>query len=252
MSVLDVALQDLSAKGLNVHGFLAFKDWPVALQSYSASVMEAVGSDPVLWVVAHQGPALWRHLTGVWGAERPPIDQTDPIDRWAFEQVSAVLRDVGVNHKIVFPMADRHAPHWPLQQLGRTLGWHHTSPFQVGIDAQWGSWFAYRAVVVLPSGCAPPSASRQLPHPCETCVGRPCEVTCPAQALTPQWSLDACMAYRLSEGAACAATCVAREACPVGSEHRYGKAQLAYHYGQSLAFIRPWKAASGDAPSPQD
>ena len=252
MSVLDAALQDLSAVGLNVHGFLAFKDWPIALQSGTSAAMVDMGSDPVLWVVAHQGATLWRHLTGVWGGVSPPSGQDDPIDHWVLAKVSSVLRDAGVAHKVVFPLAAPSTPHWPLQQLGRALGWHHASPFQVGIDAQWGSWFAYRAVVVLPSGCTAPSAPRRLPHPCEACTGRACEVACPAQALTPQWSLDACQAYRLSEGSTCAATCVAREACPVGSEHRYGQAQLTYHYGQSLDFIRQWKAASDDAPSRPD
>ena len=37
------------------------------------------------------------------------------------------------------------------------------------------------------------------------------------------------------------ARCVAREACPMGVEHRYDAEQMAHHYGASLATIRRYQ-----------
>ena len=35
-----------------------------------------------------------------------------------------------------------------LQQLGALVGWHQASRLMIGIDPEWGTWFAYRALVV--------------------------------------------------------------------------------------------------------
>jgi hypothetical protein len=48
-----------------------------------------------------------------------------------------------------------------------------------------------------------------------------------------------CIDFRLAEPT-CRGTCLAREACPVGTEHRYSPAQVAFHHAAS------WRTISGE------
>lgn len=244
-TLLEALLAQLNAVGLNLHGVLRIGELPPAVHTVVHEAAPDMASRGVLWVVGHQGPQMWRHLRAEWGADWPQrAKAAHPIDDWARETVTQALHARGIAHRCLFPAAQEDAALLPLQQLGAALGWHHHSPFQVGIDAEWGSWFAYRAVCVVDAAWAA-SVPRQTPHPCETCASRACEAACPADALRPQWRLQACMAQRLAPASSCAQSCQARVACPVGAPHAYDDAQLAYHYGQSLAFIR--QLSSGDS-----
>ena len=60
-----------------------------------------------------------------------------------------------------------------------------------------------------------------------------------------QGIFPACIAQRLRADSACALTCPARLACPVGPEHRYSSAQMAHSYGISLAMLREYAARTG-------
>ena len=108
----------------------------------------------------------------------------------------------------------------------------------VGIDPDWGSWYAYRAVVLADTGFRPFLAVDRN-SPCSSCETLPCIAACPAQAMADgSFSLARCAAYRLQPDSACAFTCQARLACPVGSAHRYDADQLCHTYSISLQTIR--------------
>lgn len=238
--------------GLNIHGTLPLDALSPELRAALVQAVPDLPSGGSLWVLGHQGPAMWQHLCALWGADWPRRTRSPhPLDDWARETVSRTLSAQGLAHRILFPTTDQTgaatASPLPLQRLGEALGWHHASPFLVGIDAQWGSWFAYR-VVAWVAQVMPASSPRALGHVCDTCTHRACERACPAQALTPQWQLRSCVDHRLRVGSSCAQTCWAREACPVAADQAYPPEQLAYHYGQSLAFIRQWVGTSGGAP----
>ncbi len=218
---------ELDAQGLNLHAVFNLADLPAdilaALPTHTASTYRQ------LLLIGNYGGAMWRQLT-LAGRVGP-----DPIDRFSQGEVTAWL--------------GRHIPHarfcfvYPgptrvgLQRLGELAGWHHPSPFMVGIDSEWGSWFAYRAAV-LTDTTLPPTPRRIGAHPCETCASRVCVSACPAGALTGGFDLSACMAYRTTPGSSCQDRCIARNSCPVGAAHRYSDAQIGYHYGQSLRLIQ--------------
>ena len=160
----------------------------------------------------------------------------NPIDDYVVQTVAQIFADhfADQKYRIVYP-GDGPVG---LQQLGKLAGWHHPSPFMVGIDDEWGSWFAYRAVVLANTDFLP-FLPVDRSHPCSTCSERPCISACPAAALANGgFALDKCIAYRKQDGSACQFTCLARSACPVGSEHRYSEAQLRHTYGISLRMIR--------------
>ncbi len=73
---------------------------------------------------------------------------------------------------------------------------------------------------------------------------------CPAGAVTLEtgFDVDACSVYRIGEESPCADKCLARLACPVGTEHTYGEAQMRHHYASGLESIRRWHKRKGLSP----
>ncbi|MFA7292128.1 MAG: hypothetical protein WC023_07745 [Rhodocyclaceae bacterium] len=182
-----------------------------------------------LILIGHGGRALWERVQAAGLRSEHPIDEftVNVVEAW----ISAQLP--GVAHTIVYPGEGSVG----LQALGKRAGWHHDSPFRVGVNAAWGSWFAYRAVVLVDAGL--PITPRMVSDsPCVSCTAQPCVSACPADALAEgDFSLQKCIAYRKQPDSRCRVTCVARTACPVRPEHRYTDAQIAHSYSRSMAMI---------------
>lgn len=219
----------LTAAGLNRHFVFDLADLPDTVR---ATLGDTDGCRQLI-LLGHGGRRLWDCLqTSGLGGEHP-IDAhcVRTVRRWLAEQLP------GRTSRIVYPGEQPVG----LQALGRLAGWHHDSPFRVGIDAEWGSWFAYRAVILADCDFLP-SFPVDRGNPCPTCVPRLCVTTCPAGALEGgAFSLERCAAYRLQSGSPCAEGCLARKACPVGAEHRYTEAQIRHSYSRSLAMLRSLK-----------
>jgi len=183
-----------------------------------------------LILLGHGGKRLWECV------QAAGLPGEHPIDDYVIQTVAQVFAEQlpAKNYRIVYP-GDTPVG---LQQLGKLAGWHHPSPFMVGIDGEWGSWFAYRAVILADTDFSPFFAVDRS-NPCSSCSERPCISACPAGALSNEvFALDKCIAYRQQADSACQFTCLARVACPVGSEHRYSEAQLRHTYGISLRMIK--------------
>ncbi len=218
----------LQGDGLNLVGSLEVAALPV----------ELLGSDALsddlqsLLVVGHAGRGFWEGFV----PNRP--DSSDPVDDYSVARVLAHLPEsIRAGSRILYPGDGQVA----LQRLGRLLGWHADSLLGVGIHPLWGTWYAYRAVLAVPVRLAE-SRSSPPQSACGECPGRACIAACPARAVSAQGTdLTRCSDFRLQPASACAYRCLAREACPVGSEHRYSGEQIRYHYGCSLAFLQHWR-----------
>ena len=103
-----------------------------------------------LILIGHGGRALWESVTKSGSAGADPID--DFTVRTIRQWMSEFLPDN--RYAILYPGSDTI----DLQRLGALAGWHHASPFMVGIDAEWGTWYAYRAVVLADTHFAPSQA----------------------------------------------------------------------------------------------
>jgi epoxyqueuosine reductase len=224
----------LFERGLLLRGVLAMDMLPSGVRNAIAAAGPGLLDHRQLLVFGHAGPRMWRALRK---AQPEPWTSADPVDEFSLATVRAHLEDeLGVH---------RWAPVYPgpalipLQELGTLLGWHHPSPLLVGISEAFGTWFAYRAVVVADTTLPlTPPASPQ-PSPCSTCVEKPCLSACLGAALTTgTLTIDRCTTFRVGEASPCALRCPAREACPIGAEHRYDADQIRYHYGTSLTTIR--------------
>ena len=224
------------AAGLNLHAVFDLASLPEAVKAPLA------GHDPrcrQLILLGHGGRRLW---DAVLAAAIPSADPIDDFTRgvceaWAAEQLPGRVCEV------VYPGAYPVSQAIGLQRLGELAGWHHASPFMVGVNQTWGSWFAYRAVLLTESDFAP-----TLPEcgasPCASCAAAPCRAACPAGALAGGFRFESCVAYRKSPGSRCRDTCVARTTCPVASQHRYTDAQLAHSYSRSMS----WLERGGSSP----
>ena len=86
---------------------------------------------------------------------------------------------------------------------------------------RWRSW-GFR-----PQRTRPGSAVGATIHACDTCVDKPCLSACPVNAFGPNgFDVASCRAYLNTEPGrkGCMTSgCMARDACPVGRAHRYGR-----------------------------
>ncbi len=183
-----------------------------------------------LLLIGHGGRLFWEHYQQV----EPATD--DPVDNFSATISAQALRQhlPDISNEQLFPLADCPVN---LMALGRVLGWHTPSPLGMGINAKYGMWSAYRALWWLDVELETlPVENEQalgsINNLCSQCTTQACLQACPAQALnmTAPPNLQRCADYRIAVDSDCAATCLARMACPVTPEHRYTKEQMAYHY----------------------
>lgn len=223
----------LSAVGLNLHAVMELDRLPPALAAPLRADFDAGRRCRQLILIGNAGPGLWRSVQQAAETSADPIDAFSrrAVQRWFDAQGR------GRHHVFAYPGSGRVG----LQALGVLAGWHHPSPFKVGIQAGWGSWFGYR-VALLADSAFTPTPPVQAPSPCASCATRPCIAACPAGAMDAATAdggfvLETCLAWRRQADSPCRASCVARLACPVGREHRYDEAQIRHSYLGSLAMI---------------
>lgn len=226
------ALSGLADQGLNLQAVLALDALPAEVWAQLAPTEAERSGATQLLLLGHRGRRFWQAL------QRRGLHGTHPVDDFVGECLAGCFAGPLAGHRWrqLFPGPQVVG----LQRLGELAGWHHRSPFMVGVDADWGSWFAYRAVVLADTRL-PLTPRRERASPCLSCADQPCVSACPAGALAPVWNFQACLDHRLAPDSSCADRCLARNRCPVGEEHRYSEAQTAYHYRQSLPALRAWR-----------
>ncbi len=228
----------LNDAGLNCHAVLEIAALAPDLHTQLLKACPQAASYRQLILIGHGGSAFWQALQAN-GVSLSRNENDHPVDAFTVAKVQKFFQaeHAGVKYEIVYPGSALVG----LQALGQLAGWHHASPFMVGINARFGSWFAYRALV-LANTSLPATQPLHSASPCDSCSEKPCVSTCPAHALDDdQFNLSKCLNYRRQTDSACKNTCVARVSCPVGSEHRYSDAQMSYHYGRSMKMIAALK-----------
>ncbi|MBI3992326.1 MAG: hypothetical protein HY342_03560 [Candidatus Lambdaproteobacteria bacterium] len=169
-------------------------------------------------------------------SQAPGGRDAHPLDRYTVRMVEALagtLREADAGLVTAYPFA--HARQIvPFRGLTRGLPEQQMLPFGVALDARYGPWFAWRAVL-LTTLELPPEGLDAVSQ-CAACPA-PCVTACPAGAVHKAgFELAACTAFRIA-APTCRETCLSRLACPVAPDQRYGPAQMAFHYRASLASI---------------
>lgn len=219
---------ELSAVGLNLVAVLDVSTLPANLHDRIAQHY-ALAHYRQLILIGHAGKDFWNAMQASGPAEE------DPVDTFTRRQVTKILTSAMQDrrYELLYPGA---VP-LDLQALGTLAGWHHASPFWVGINARHGSWFAYRALVLADSEF-PVSTPLSEPSPCDSCTDTPCIRACPANAMEAgQFHIQRCIEWRRQPESPCRYQCLARNACPVGQDSRYDTEQMRHHYTASIKFI---------------
>lgn len=178
-------------------------------------------------LVGNIGGSLWPAFSR-WQAGEGKGAAPDPLDRWSKTVLGPIAETAGA---AVFYPSD---PPWqPFQQWAMRAEGLRPSPLGILIHPRFGLWHGYRgafAFAHLPEDFEETGPAG--PHPCDTCAEKPCLSTCPAGAIRPDgFQYTACRSFLgRAEGAACLGKgCLARNACPVGSDDRYPQEQLRFH-----------------------
>lgn len=177
-------------------------------------------SGRTLVLIGNAGPAMFSRFA----SERDPA--CDLMDEWTQDVLTPLARELGA--RVVFPF---DTPHPPFLTWARAAGAGHTSPLGMNIHHKFGLWHAYRAAFLFDEAIALPPA-HETNSPCETCMDKPCLVTCPVDAFSAGgYDVAACATHLgLSEGKLCrTGGCMARNACPVGLEYFYSPDQTRFH-----------------------
>lgn len=229
----------LNRAGLNLQAVFNLSELPDEITASISEHVPDLSRFKQLIIFGHGGTRMWESVQRSEFTDSEFSDSDHPIDSFSVDIVNRYFADAcsGNSVEILYPHSSRIVP---LQKLGTLAGWHHASPFRVGINAEWGSWFAYRAVVLADTEFEV-TPKMDAPSPCDSCEEKPCITACPADALAGNHgSLQPCIDYRLTDDSRCKARCFSRLACPVAVEHRYSMEQINYHYSRSMQTIEDY------------
>jgi len=205
--------QRLSAKGLIARG------------AFHPEEKDGVPGHPgTLFLVGNAGPAMWQAFEAARGDY---ADSRNPLDDWVRDVLSGIAGEVGAT--ALFPFGG--PPYLPFQRWARKAEPVHPSPLGVLIHPEYGLWHAYRGALAFAERLDIPSCEVR-PSPCEFCADKPCLSACPVGAFSGDgYDVPACLAYLATpDGGDCVALgCLARRACPVGTEFTYEPAQAEFH-----------------------
>ena len=218
--------QYFDKNGLNLHAVFNLSELPANLIAEQSSHFSQ------LLLFAHGGKQLWSSLN------TSGFQSENPVDDFSVQVVKSYFKKQlpDTQYKFVYPGNSSIS----LIALGNLAGWHFESPFKVGINNVWGSWFAYR-VAILANTHYQTTPKADYSSPCITCAAKPCKSACPANALEQDdFIFDKCVKYRKGAESRCKRTCLSRVTCPIASNHQYTDEQLHYHYSVSLKTIQKY------------
>jgi hypothetical protein len=150
----------------------------------------------------------------LWPALRPPWPH-EPVD----EHVEAVVEAACVGATLAYSHRRDERGYLPAQRLAEQARFAPLGPCHLNIHPERGPWFALRAVAIFDE--AGPVSPPTIDHPCAGC-DRPC-VPALERAMKADGDHEAWLAVR--------------DACPVGRDHRYPEAMIAYHYTKDRRWL---------------
>ena len=221
----------LRIRGFDLFAVMDPARWPEPLRESFRTLDINLPMGTRIVLLGSVGRTLWEIV------RRDHWQDSDPIDRYSIRIVEELRKLHWHGQKIEW-LHPGPCP-IPIQRLCRQAGWSHPSLLGLDIHAEFGTWFACRAVIVVSRSieCTPRESSRS---PCESCLEKPCRSHCPSGAVTDieAFGLMACGSYRLAKESNCAHLCLSRLACPIGTSQRYSDVQLDYHGALSLTSLQ--------------
>jgi len=157
----------------------------------------------------------------------------NPLDRWSRRIIGGLAAALGA-----YALYPFEGPPWlPFQRWAMKAEPVHRSALGMLIHPDWGLWHSYRGALAFTERLTLPEPVER-PSPCDSCAAKPCLSACPVGAFTlERYNVDTCAGHlRSAAGTECLELgCRAREACPVGAAHRFGRDQVGFHMRAFLA-----------------
>lgn len=148
------------------------------------------------------------------------------LDRWTKHVIDPIAEKNGCH-----PLYPSDEPYQPFQRWAKKAEGLEASPHGILMHPKFGLWQAYRAALVFSDVEQLPSSNRGR-HPCDTCREKPCLTTCPVDAFSHDgYDAASCREHvRAHPKGHCATKgCLARQACPVATDHHYSEDQQRFH-----------------------
>jgi hypothetical protein len=197
----------------------------------------AMAGSPTLTVVlaGNAGPRMWERFRVARGAG------SLTLDAWSEATLSELA--TRLQARAVFPF---QRPWLPFQRWAMAAEPCHRSPLGLLIHPQYGLWHGYRGALLFATRIELPQQA-DPGSPCATCASQPCLSACPVGAFSDSgYDVPACARHLAHdpEPACMRKGCLARHACPVGSEFRYLPEQAHFHMQSFLRNHHPDRAHS--------
>ncbi len=213
MSVAEHVATSLKIQGLLLRG--GFRATPDdGLPEGEGTVLMVGNAGPDLWRVFPQAPeACDGHPNG--------------LDRWTRRVMTDLAQAFGARAVLPFD----GPPYAPFQRWAQRAEPVYPSPIGILIHPDYGLWHAYRGALVFEEPLELPPADERA-RPCDSCPDKPCLTTCPVGAFTGAgYDVAACASHIATPaGQDCVdGGCLARRACPVGTDYRYNPDQASWH-----------------------
>lgn len=187
------------------------------------SLPEALAGRPAASVVliGNVGGSVWPAFSAA------RVEGPNPLDGWTRDVTAPIADRLGA--RAVYPSE----PPWqPFQRWAMRAEPVSPSPIGILIHPEHGLWHAYRAALLFADRVADLPERAETQSPCLACVEKPCLSGCPVEAFRlGTLDLERCSGHlRGNQAPRCRELgCRARDACPVGREHRYPGAQIRFH-----------------------
>jgi len=202
---------------------------------WDVSIASTLGLDAVPLPVLTDSTAVVGRVSRE-GAAWSGLPEGVPVAAGAGDSIAAAL-----GARALHPFGG--PPYLPFVAWAKRAEPVRESPLGILIHPDYGLWHAYRGALAFKERLDLPPPDRR-PHPCDSCVDKPCLSACPVAAFSPGgYEVDACAGHiAAAAGRDCLDLgCRARRACPIGRKWWYEADQAAFHMA---AFLRARQMAA--------
>lgn len=166
-------------------------------------------------------------------------DEPDPLDSYNEAAILSCVKQLPC--AVETRLGHHKGPQFvSLLQLAEISQLATISPVQLAVHPEYGLWFGLRAALILDADFPGTTTNNSLPegnsaeNPCTNCDA-PCKAT--LERLTAGENQS-------THGATWQHWIQVRDACPVGSRHRYSDQQVNYHHSKDRTLLNPLKPVS--------
>ena len=207
---------------LSVHGMIPRGGF-YPTEADLVPVLPSGAAPKTVVLVGNTGSGMWEKFRS---SELSHVAR-DPMNVWTEHVLTKVA--VAVAADVVFPFGG--PPHHPFQRWAKRSETVYSSPIGILLHPTHGLWHAYRGALLFEETIELPPVSER-PSPCDSCVDKPCLVTCPVAAFSADgYDVPGCAKFlATTEGSQCLQIgCAARRACPVGRDSCYEPTHAEFH-----------------------